>query len=367
MRARIPRPRQTPQDDFDTPNDEALAVPSAPYAVEHVENAYRPPPPRWPGHLPRHKQPRHYRAPDWPTRPTVAPSDWPERDPDDTVALPSTSTPAEPGERDAADLPHSPGGNGGKNNPWLDPDDEQALKERRPPSGYQEYDLDRSRPWAERLANMWGPDATLSRRAVVALFVVGAIAVSVALFVLRDRPETVRAPEMVPQSAPADDSEESSGAGGAENDAPEVESAKADPEEDLVVHVGGEVEEAGLYTLPPGSRVSDAVEAAGGAVPEADLDLLNLARPLVDGEQILVGLPQPEGGPAPSGAESSVSLNQADQAELETLPGIGEKKATAILAHREALGGSFTSVEDLLDVKGIGPSTFEELEPLVTL
>src|SRR5699024_3550676 len=164
-----------------------------------------------------------------------------------------------------------------------------------------------------------------------------------------------------------DDSEESSGAGGAENDAPEVESAKADPEEDLVVHVGGEVEEAGLYTLPPGSRVSDAVEAAGGADPEDDLDLVNLARPLVDGEQVLVGLPQPEGGPAPSGAESSVSRHQADQAEMDARPGLGETKATAILAHREALGGSFTSVEDLLDVKGIGPSTFEELEPLVTL
>lgn len=368
LRARIPRPRQTPQDDFDTPN-EALTVPSAPYAVEHVQNAYRPPPPRWPGHLPRHKQPRHYRAPDWPTRPTarIVPSDWPERDPDDTVALPSASTPAEPGERDTADRPHSPGGVGEENHPWLDPDDEQALKERRPPSGYQEYDPVRPRPWAERLTNMWGPGATLSRRAVVALFVVGAVAVSVALFVLRDRPETVRAPEMVPQSAPADGSEESSGAGNAENGAPEVEAAQADPEEDLVVHVGGEVEEAGLYTLPPGSRVSDAVEAAGGALPEADLDLLNLARPLVDGEQILVGLPQPEGGPGPSGEESTVSLNQADQAELETLPGIGEKKATAILAHREALGGSFTSVEDLLDVKGIGPSTFEELEPLVTL
>src|SRR5699024_9229916 len=84
--------RQTPQDDFDAPN-EALAVPSAPYAVEHVQNAYRPPPPRWPGHLPRHKQPRHYRAPDWPTRPTarIAPSDWPDRDPDDTVARPAPS------------------------------------------------------------------------------------------------------------------------------------------------------------------------------------------------------------------------------------------------------------------------------------
>src|SRR5699024_5311472 len=213
------------QDDFDAPN-EALAVPSAPYAVEHVQNAYRPPPPRWPGHLPRHKQPRHYRAPDWPIRHTarMVPTDWterepgdygsiptdssldtphlvlsdfPERDPGDTVALPSASAPAEPGERDTADRTHGPGGGGEKNHPWLDPDDEQALKERRPPSGYQEYDPVRPRPWAERLTNMWGPGATLSRRAVVALFVVGAVAVSVALFVLRDRPETVRASEMV--------------------------------------------------------------------------------------------------------------------------------------------------------------------------
>src|SRR5699024_9287450 len=98
LRARIPRPRQTPQDDFDAPN-EALAVPSAPYAVEHVQNAYRPPPPRWPGHLPRHKQPRHYRAPDWPTRPTPRtprPFDLPRPRPGRPRAPPSGIPPPRP-------------------------------------------------------------------------------------------------------------------------------------------------------------------------------------------------------------------------------------------------------------------------------
>lgn len=283
------------------------------------------------------------------------------------MALPPPHAPSGPDGFTEHDEPvrlNGSSGGGDENNPWLDPDDEQTLRERRPPSGYEEYEPDLPRSWVERLAGMWGPSATLSRRAVVALFVVGTIAVAVALFLLRDRPETVEAPEMVPQSVPADDA---AAAPDAESDTPEVESSGSDPEGDFVVHVGGEVEEPGLYTLPSGSRVSDAVEAAGGALPEADLDLLNLARPLVDGEQILVGLPQPEGDTGPSGEESTLSLNQADQADLETLPGIGEKKALAILAHREALGGSFTSVEELLDVKGIGPSTFEELEPLVTL
>lgn len=368
-------------------------MPSAPYAVEHTETDYRPPVPRataspahrrasrpttpspaeetspepaasphWPGHLPRHKQPRRYRTPAWPTRSTArtASAHWPERDPDDTVTLPPA--PDERVDHGGTDERAGPGDEG---HPWLDLDDERALKERRPPSGYEEYEPDRPRPWAERLAGMWKPGATLSRRAVVALFVLGAVAVAAALFLLRDRPETVEAPEMVPRSAPADASTEAPEVPGSEN--AEAEDPDIAPDEDLVVHVGGEVEEPGLYTLPPGSRVSDAVDAAGGALPEADLDLLNLARPLADGEQILVGLPQPDGAPGSADGESIIGLNQADQAELETLPGIGEKKAAAILAHREALGGSFTEVEDLLDVKGIGPSTFDELEPLVTL
>lgn len=250
---------------------------------------------------------------------------------------------------------------GAQDSPWLDPDDEEVLKERRPPSGYVEFDTDDAAdPPVARLARWWGPNTTLSKRAVVALFVLGAAAVVSALLFLRREPEEVDVPEMVPQAAP--DSED----GGDEASGEGTEPA---PDEDVVVHVGGDVEDPGLYTLPPGARVLDAVEEAGGALPDADLDLVNLARPVVDGERILLGAEVAADGPEGEGGEDGqrVSLNQADGAALETLPGIGEAKADAILEHRESLGGSFSSVEDLMDVSGIGQSTFDNLEDQVTL
>jgi competence protein ComEA len=137
-----------------------------------------------------------------------------------------------------------------------------------------------------------------------------------------------------------------------------------------VVHVGGEVADPGLYTLPSGSRVADAVEEAGGALPDADLDLLNLARPLVDGEQVLVGVPVPAGtggpGTGPQGTGGLVDINRADRALLETLPGVGTVIADNIVTYREE-HGPFRSVGDLINVDRIGEKVLANLEPHVTV
>jgi competence protein ComEA len=188
------------------------------------------------------------------------------------------------------------------------------------------------------------------------------------------------------RSAPSD-----AGAGSAAPAAP----APADPSPaspppgPLTVHVSGAVSRPGLVELPPGSRVGHAVEAAGGLGPGADLASINLARPLVDGEQVHVlreGEPAPPpaagappaataGGPAvdPSLAgagggidgEGRVDLNRATAAELETLPGIGPAKATAIVEHRET-HGPFAEPGDIRAVAGIGEKTFQQLADRIT-
>ncbi|MFN2586934.1 MAG: helix-hairpin-helix domain-containing protein [Actinomycetota bacterium] len=138
----------------------------------------------------------------------------------------------------------------------------------------------------------------------------------------------------------------------------------------LLVHVAGAVMRPGLYALPAGARVADAVEAAGGPTRRGDLGLLNLAEPLVDGIKIEVlergAQPAPPPPAAPGASPSAVSLNSADQAALETIPGVGPVTAAAILAYRDETG-PFTSVEQLLEVSGIGPATLESLRPYVTL
>jgi competence protein ComEA len=143
----------------------------------------------------------------------------------------------------------------------------------------------------------------------------------------------------------------------------------------LVVDVAGKVRRPGIVELPAGSRVIDALAAAGGARPGVDTADLNLARPLVDGEQIVVGLDVPTappgsagGAPPPVGstaaAPASVDINTADQTELETLPGIGPVTAQSILAWRTE-NGVFSSVDQLLDVSGIGEATLADIEPYV--
>jgi competence protein ComEA len=137
---------------------------------------------------------------------------------------------------------------------------------------------------------------------------------------------------------------------------------------DLYVHVSGAVRAPGLYVLPPGARVVDAVAAAGGFAEDADRDAVNLARGLDDGEQLPV--PRigevPPAGASPPAADGRVDLNAADAAQLETLPRIGPALAARIIAWREE-NGDFTSVEDLLAVPGIGDKMLESLRDLVAV
>ncbi|WP_157008745.1 ComEA family DNA-binding protein [Agromyces laixinhei] len=140
----------------------------------------------------------------------------------------------------------------------------------------------------------------------------------------------------------------------------------------VLVHVLGAVARPGLVELATGARVVDAVAAAGGFTAEADPAGVNLARPLVDGEQLVVPVPgqaQPPaeaGGVAsgPGGADGLVHLNSAGITELETLPRIGPALAQRIIDWRDA-NGPFTSVDQLLDVAGIGDAVFAGLEQLV--
>lgn len=150
---------------------------------------------------------------------------------------------------------------------------------------------------------------------------------------------------------------------------------------DLVVHVVGQVSEPGVVRVPQGSRVQEAIDRAGGALGTADLTQVNLARAVVDGEQVVVprpgeavlAAPGPAapgsgggGGPGASGAGTPVPLNTADLAALDALPGIGPVLAQRILDWRFE-HGSFTSVDELGEVSGIGDRVLEQLRPLVTV
>jgi competence protein ComEA len=150
----------------------------------------------------------------------------------------------------------------------------------------------------------------------------------------------------------------------------------------LAVHVAGAVTHPGVVQLDQGARVIDAVEAVGGALADGDLDRLNLAAKVTDGERVYVakvgqadpGVVDGGGAAAPGkvdgtgtgGAGAKVNLNTATQAQLEELPGIGPTYAQSIIAERERRGG-FTSVNDLRSVRGIGDKRFAELAPLVSV
>lgn len=194
-----------------------------------------------------------------------------------------------------------------------------------------------------------------SRRAASALALVAlAVAASTGWLLLRNtpKPAIVSAPS-VARTLP-------------------VRTASPSPVRVVLVDVAGKVRRPGVVRLPLGSRVGDALRAAGGVPPGVDIGLLNLARPLTDGEQVIVGLGTGEPAPASPGASggagsaggSPVELNAATLADLDGLPGVGPVLAQRIVEWRTA-HGPFTSVEQLRDVPGIGDRKFEDLRARV--
>ncbi len=228
----------------------------------------------------------------------------------------------------------------------------------------------------------------LERRNVVALSVLLVVA---AVFAVQHfwtgRTQSVQAPEVVRAAAPFGEggsaeggAGEGGGRGGETRSAvpggmPNTQGAAG---AEIVVDVSGKVREPGVHRLPAGSRVADALKAAGGVRPGTDTDALNRARFLVDGEQVVVGGPAPapgaggvpaNGAPAapgggPAGAAAPVSLNTATVDQLDTLPGVGPVLAQHILDYRTQHGG-FRSVDELREVNGIGDRRFADLRNLV--
>ena len=222
------------------------------------------------------------------------------------------------------------------------------------------------------------------RAGVIALAVVAALAVLITVFTLvRDRPAPVMSAKLPPVERAASASPRSSAATGA--------GQPASADRPVVVSVVGLVHTPGLVTLAPGARIADAVQAAGGALDGADTIGLNMARPVGDGEQIVVGIapvsgqPTVLGGSVGSGRRSAsppssgsapgstkpkggevVDLNAATVEQLDALPGVGPVTAAAIVAWRQA-HGRFTSVDQLADVDGIGPTRLDKLRPLVRI
>ncbi|WP_309317844.1 helix-hairpin-helix domain-containing protein [Streptomyces salinarius] len=216
----------------------------------------------------------------------------------------------------------------------------------------------------------------LERRSVAALSVLLVVA---AVFAVQHfwsgRTQPVAAPEVVREAA----------AYGAATPGPAAEDrTKADDPEpgaapttragaEIVVDVGGKVREPGVHSLPAGSRVEDALRAAGGVKPGTKTDGLNRARFLVDGEQVIVGAfappPAPgsvtaSGGGAGAGPTAPVSLNTGTADQLDTLPGVGPVLAQHIIDYRTQHGG-FRSVDELREVNGIGERRFADLRDLV--
>lgn len=234
--------------------------------------------------------------------------------------------------------------------------------------------VERSAPWQEAVAWLRSfADNVRDRPARAAMAAVAICAVGVALWWLL-RPPPAVAPETVLPIA-------STGVPPAHEGAPDAPGAATQalatasptaPPATVAVHIAGAVARPGVLWLPEGSRVVDAIAAAGGAAADADTDRVNLAAPLGDGAWIhvpRVGEPTaspPAGASGPAGERSGapVDLNTASAEQLVELPGIGPATAAAIVEHRTT-HGPFRSVESLADVPGIGQAKLERLRPLV--
>ncbi|MFO7699486.1 MAG: helix-hairpin-helix domain-containing protein [Acidimicrobiia bacterium] len=131
----------------------------------------------------------------------------------------------------------------------------------------------------------------------------------------------------------------------------------------ITVHISGAVARPGLVSIPDGSRMADAVAAAGGALPTADLGSINLARQVRDGDQVIVPI-HGEGNGATSSEPVGIDINNASASELEALPGVGPVLAERIVAFRTERG-PFSSVEDLLDVPGIGEAKLAQMRDAI--
>jgi competence protein ComEA len=231
----------------------------------------------------------------------------------------------------------------------------------------------------------------LERRGVVALAVLLTVA---AVFAVQHfwagRTQSVRAPQVVGAQPPSGERGgvgergAKGGAGDSAGGAPGVTGTSAGgvpgaPGAEIVVDVSGKVRNPGIHRLPAGSRVADALRAAGGVRPGTDIQGLNRARILVDGEQVVVGGPAPAGAPGALGATGSgsagspagaggpltpISLNTATADQLDTLPGVGPVLAQHIIDYRTQHGG-YRSVDELRQVNGIGARRFSDLRSLV--
>ncbi|HEX7135944.1 MAG TPA: ComEA family DNA-binding protein, partial [Iamia sp.] len=222
-------------------------------------------------------------------------------------------------------------------------------------------------PWIDAARDRLGLDGRAGAWIAAAV-----VALLVGVWLLRPGPVAVE--ETLPMATTASGSSPAPGGGGSTT-VPLVSSSSAPTE--VVVHAAGAIVRPGVYTLDAGARVDDLVRAAGGLAPDADAARINLAAPLTDGARVYVprvdevdappvvgaepsapppggsGDPAAGGDPTGDAPTTPIDLNTATEAELEELPGVGPSIAAAIVAFRQENGG-FTSVEDLLDVRGIG-------------